>query len=169
MPEKSKNTLSSSSKKSIREGNFERRKHILTVVMMVVGFLVMLSIFSYSKADEAVLEKLSFTDIFRLPFSDQVKTQAALLHNRLGLIGALASDFFINFTLGYSALVFPLLMLMWGWVVLRGKELNKTITFTNYAIVWLCLFQRHSAFLILSLMVSTRNGPASWAHLQRMY
>ncbi|MBI3766844.1 MAG: DNA translocase FtsK 4TM domain-containing protein, partial [Ignavibacteriales bacterium] len=84
--------------------------------------------------------KLSVIDIVRLPFNDTVKSLASALHNHLGLVGALISNFFVNTALGYGSLVVPVLMVLWGWVLLRRRAIDKPITFTNYAIIGALLF-----------------------------
>ncbi len=150
MSVKSKN-IPNPSKKSAKQNNSGHRIQISAVLIIVVGIFILLSIFSYSAADEAPLDKLSFVDIFRLPFNEQVKAQTAQLHNRLGLIGALVSDFFVNFTIGYTALVFPVLMILWGWFMLSRREFRKLITFTNYALVIAILFS--TTFGVLNLFV----------------
>jgi S-DNA-T family DNA segregation ATPase FtsK/SpoIIIE len=150
MIEKKKNSLTPS-KKLQTQRTVERRKHIFAIIFMVVGLIIFLSIFSYSTQDEAILEKLSFIDIFRLPFNDQVKTSAAALHNNMGLFGALVANFFINSTIGFASLVVPTLMILWAWIILRKKEPAKLVTFTNYAIIFGLLFS--TSFGIANIII----------------
>ena len=98
MAENKKNTSNTSSKKSAKSNNAERNIQIFSVLLMVSGVLAIASIISYSSADEATIERLSFLDVLRIPFDEQVKAQASLIQNYLGLLGALVSNFFVNST-----------------------------------------------------------------------
>ena len=111
----------------------------------------MLSILSYSKQDEIVLEKLSLFDILRLPFNEQIKGLAGELHNHLGMIGAFVAYFFINDTIGYASVILPVFMMMWGWVLLRKKPIGREATFTNYAIIFGLLLS--SIFGVANLII----------------
>ncbi len=96
---------------------------------------MMLSILSFSPPDETVLEHLSFVDVFRLPFNDEVKALAGELHNTLGLFGALTANFFVLGTIGYASLFIPLLIIIWAWIIVRKHGIGKILTFTNYVII----------------------------------
>ena len=108
--------------------------------MMAGGLLVTLSIVVYTRRDEALLEHLSPLDILRLIWNSDVKARAGGIENRFGLFGALVSNFFINSTAGYASIVIPLLMLIWGWILLRKSDVRKPLTLTNYALILLLLF-----------------------------
>ena len=133
-------TRDQASKKSDRRLSFERKKQILAIIMMLLGLLSSLSIVYYSRGDESTVEKITVLDVLRVPFDDAIKARASEIQNHLGLLGALIADFFVNTTVGYASMIFPMLLLLWGWVVLRKKDLHKPITFTNYAIVFSLLF-----------------------------
>ncbi len=122
---------------------------------MVVGLIILLSIFSYSTRDEAVLDKLSFSDIFRLPFNDEVQSLTSTLHNKLGLFGALVADFFVNSTIGFASVIVPILMILWAWIILRKGEPTRLITFSNYAVIFALLFS--TTFGIANLIISDVN------------
>lgn len=128
------------SKKSDRRISLERKKQIFAIIMMVLGLLSALSIIYYSREDESTVEKITLLDALRVPFDEAVKARAGQIQNHLGLFGGLIGDFFINTTVGYASLVFPMLLLLWGWVILRKKDLHKPITFTNYALIFALLF-----------------------------
>jgi S-DNA-T family DNA segregation ATPase FtsK/SpoIIIE len=139
MADKIKNTPTPPAKKAKGRRNTERRKQITVVLLMVAGVLSLLAILSYAGSDEAVLDKLSFVDVFRLPFDDAVKGYAADIQNRLGLVGALVADAFVNGTFGYTAAFLPCLAVMWGWIFLTKREKGKPLTFTNYALIGMLL------------------------------
>ncbi len=161
MAEKAINIPVSPSKRSQTQRTSERRKHIIAIVCMVIGLIVVLSIFSYTNEDEAILEKLSFVDVFRLAFNDEVKALASELHNHLGLFGALVANFFVNSTIGYASLIFPILMIVWSWIILRKKEHSKLITYTNYLIVFALLLS--TTFGIANLIIGGVNN--EWSGL----
>jgi DNA segregation ATPase FtsK/SpoIIIE, S-DNA-T family len=148
MAEKSKKN-NGSTKKSGKKGSFNHKRQIFSILLIVAGLLIALSIFGYSIEDEALTDHVSTLDVFRLPFDESVKAIASKIHNPLGLIGALVSGFFVNATLGYASLVFPILMVLWGWILLRKSDIQKPLTFTNYAIIFSLLFS--AAFGISSL------------------
>ena len=139
MAEKTKNTLNSSSKKTAKQNNPERKKQIFAILLMMVGLLAGASIVSYANADESTIERLTLLDVLRIPFDDQVKLQASLIHNHLGLLGAIVADFFVNSTFGFASFIFPILMLLWGWIVLGKKDYRQPLTFTNYSFVFVLL------------------------------
>ncbi len=126
-------------RKSSQRNSSARRRQVIAVLMLLFGVLILLSIVSYSYEDEAILEKISAFDILRLPFNETVKAEAAQIKNHLGLLGALCSNFFINMTVGYVSFMFPVLMLMWAWIILRKKRIEKPVVFTNYAVVLMLL------------------------------
>jgi len=140
MADKGKITLTSTSKRVQSQQKSERRKQIIAVIGIVFGLLILLSIFNYSPADEAILDKLSWIDIFRIPFNDNVQTLTSQLGNNLSLFGALVADLFVNSTIGYISAVIPLLIIMWSWVLLFKKTAAKFITITNYVIIFSILF-----------------------------
>ncbi|MDI6765603.1 MAG: DNA translocase FtsK 4TM domain-containing protein [Bacteroidota bacterium] len=153
MADKSRNTQSSSSRKT--QSTSERRRTIITIISFVAGLVMVLSILSYSTDDEALLDQLTFIDIFRLPFNEHIRVVASELHNRLGLFGALVADFFVNSTVGYSSLMIPTLLILWAWFIFRKKEFQKLITFTNYSIVFILLIS--TTFGIINLIITDVN------------
>jgi S-DNA-T family DNA segregation ATPase FtsK/SpoIIIE len=148
MAEKSKKN-NGSSKKSGKGASLNHKRQIFSILLIVAGLVIALSIFFYSTDDEALTDHVSTLDVLRLPFDASVKAIASQIHNPLGLVGAMVSGFFVNATLGYASLVFPMLMLLWGWILLRKSEIQKPLTFTNYAIIFSLLFS--AAFGISSL------------------
>src|ERR1041385_2942149 len=104
----------SSSKKAEKQRRRDRRTHIAAIVLMVCGLLATLSILSYSRSDGPAVDRSSFTDIVKFPFDSAVQARAKGIQNKLGLVGAIVSNFFINSTVGYASIVFPLMMLLWG-------------------------------------------------------
>lgn len=107
--------------------------------MMVTALLVFLCIISYTEYDEPATD-ISLGSLLQIPLSEEVKAKAALVHNRLGLIGAIVADTLINGTIGYAIIVFPTLLALWGWVLLRRKPVVNVVPFTNYTLAFALLF-----------------------------
>jgi DNA segregation ATPase FtsK/SpoIIIE, S-DNA-T family len=128
------------SAKGRRRSPNDRRRQILGILLMAGGFLITLSIIAYTRRDEALLENLSPLDLLRLVWNSDVKARVGGIQNRFGLFGALVSNFFINSTVGYASILISLLMLVWGWIVLRKSDVRKPLTLTNYALILLLLF-----------------------------
>ncbi len=128
-----------------------RRMQIAGILLLAAGLLIMLSILGYTRRDEALLEKLSSLDIVRLIYSSDVKAKVSGIQNRFGLFGALVSNFFVNATVGYSSIVLPVLMLVWGWVILRKSDVRKPLTLTNYALLLLLLIS--SSLGVVNLVI----------------
>jgi S-DNA-T family DNA segregation ATPase FtsK/SpoIIIE len=136
MPEKAKKNQTAASRKALRQQAVERRLQIFAVVLIVLGLLVGLSIVFYSPQDEALIEHVTLLDVLRIPFDEAIKAIAVQIQNNLGLLGALISNFFINKTVGYASIIVAVLSIVWGWFILRKKELAKLATFTNYSIIF---------------------------------
>ena len=152
MADKGKQTLTSASRRAQAQRASDRRKQIFAIIAMVFGLLILLSIFSYSPGDEALLDKLSWKHIVLLPFKEEVKVLASEVRNHLGLFGALVADFFVNATVGFASVIIPFLLIMWSWIFLRKKEYAKIITLTNYALIFSLLFS--TTFGIVNLIIT---------------
>lgn len=123
----------------------ERKQQIAAILLMVAGFLIFLSLISYAPADQANGE-IRFTELWKVFSNDpEIRMRAEHTHNWLGLVGAILSNALINFTFGYTILVFPILLFTWGWTLLRQGNFLKLTIFTTY-------------MLILSLLISSSFG-----------
>jgi len=96
---------------SNKRPNKDRWKQITAIGMMVVGLFAFLSVIFFQEEG-----------------------------NKLGVVGNLFSHFLVNSTVGFASIGFPILLVMWGWVILRKIDLRKPIIFTNYTIVFIVLF-----------------------------
>lgn len=140
MAEKSKHTSSNNSRKESLERKRTRRIQIFLLLAMVVGLLVALAILGYSREDEAIANHLGILDVARVLFDEHIKAQAAQIQNKLGLLGALIANLFVNDTVGYASIIVPILIMMWCWKLLRRRELARLITFSNHALIGALLF-----------------------------
>lgn len=93
-----------------------------------------MSVISYHPDDERAGD-LSPGNIVRvLPGSE-----AYQIKNWLGILGAYAARFIVKDAFGYVGIGFPVLMSLWGWVLLRKKSLFSILPFTNYTLLFAML------------------------------
>lgn len=113
----------------------KKKKKILGILFIVFALLIFLSILSYSRYDDAFFS-YRFTDLFNIFFANpELKEKAANTHNWLGIFGAYISNFFIHATLGYFSLIFPVILFIWGYTILRSNDFKLAIYFTNFFLV----------------------------------
>ena len=124
-----------------------QRRQIGAFIALLLSFLFFLSLISYSSADQASGE-ISFSDLWKVFTNDEtILVKAAHTQNWLGLLGAIISNWLINSTIGYAVLVLPVLCFIWSLYLFNRKNLQKKITFTNYAIILAILFASLSGAL----------------------
>ena len=115
--------------------NPQQRKQVLSFLVIVFGIMTLLSMVSYSPADEANGD-VRFSDLYKVFTNDLlIQQKSELTTNWLGLSGAILSNFLINSTVGFFSFIVPTLLLMWGWTMLRSGNIRRLVYFTNYAIV----------------------------------
>ena len=137
-------------------GGRSRRTAVAALLMIVAAFLVMIALVTYDAGDES--HNVRAVDLPGVVTGDQnIRAVADTVHNGLGLVGALLSDFLINSTVGYAVLVFPLLILLWGWTLLRRGNVRSSLVITNYTII--------GAFLVsvsfgMVRLIADPGGPA---------
>lgn len=113
----------------------EKKKKILALFLFTFAIMLFLSILSYSRADESNLSE-GISDVFKV-FSnnpDNLET-AGSISNWLGIFGALISKFFILGTIGYFSLIFPILLFIWGYSLLRNNNYKISIYLSNFLLV----------------------------------
>jgi S-DNA-T family DNA segregation ATPase FtsK/SpoIIIE len=117
-----------------------RRRQILSFLGILFSFMLLLSLVSYTPADQAN-GQIGIRDLWKVITPDEVlQAKADRTQNLLGLLGAAMSNWFINSTIGYAIIVVPFLGLVWSWYVLRRKKLHKLILATNYVLAISLLF-----------------------------
>lgn len=146
MPKKNKSKENSS---STGENFFiispEKKKKLFGIFLIVLALLIFLSILSYSSYDQSSFS-YKFLDLFGLGSNPELMSKAASTHNWLGILGAYVSYFFIFSTIGYFSLVFPIIMFIWGYSVLRKeKDFKLPLYFSNF-------------FLVMGILLSTFFG-----------
>ncbi|NUN68925.1 MAG: DNA translocase FtsK 4TM domain-containing protein [Bacteroidetes bacterium] len=115
--------------------NLQQRRQVLSFLVIVIGVMALLSMVSYSSADETNGD-IRFSDLYKVFTNDPLVAQKSeLTTNWLGLFGAILSNFLINSTVGLFSFIVPVLLLMWGWTMLRSGNIRRLVYFTNYAVV----------------------------------
>ena len=113
----------------------DKKKKILGILLIVFSLLTFLSIASYSRYDQAVLN-YHFSDLFKVFSSNQETVQKANeTHNILGIFGAYISDFFVNSTFGIFSTVFPIILFLWGFSIFRKINFRTLIHTSNFLII----------------------------------
>ena len=113
-------------KSAAKESNYfnvtaEKKKKLLGFFLTIVALLSLLSILTYSRNDNDSLIS-GFADLFKLFAPDKDFTsRASDIHNALGLFGAYLSNFLLNSTIGFSAIVFPVMLFIWGVAIFRNN------------------------------------------------
>ncbi len=147
-------------KKSTPVDRAQRRRQILTFVGVLLSFMLLLSLLSYSVDDQAngdvALWKVFTHDADAAAKADRTQ-------NWLGLLGAIVSSWLINSTLGYAVIVLPLLAGVWLWAFLRQKNLQKLLTPTSTVLAFAVLFASINA--TIRLFGDSPLIPAEWSGL----
>lgn len=112
----------------------EKKKKIVGVILIVLAMLIFLAILSYSREDEANLTSL--TDLLKVFSSDpDIVKKMEEIRNWLGIFGAWASFFFVNATIGYFSLVFPILLFIWGYTIVKADNYKISVFISNFLLV----------------------------------
>ncbi len=114
----------------------KKKKKLLGILLIVFALLIFLSVLSYSRDDESYFS-YRFMDQFNVfETNPELQNKAATTHNWLGIFGSYISHFFIRSTIGYFSLVFPAIMFVWGYSVLRKEKNYKlAIHLSNFLLV----------------------------------
>ena len=127
-------------KETQKKKNPDRRRQIWSFLGILFSFMLLLSLVSYTPADQAN-GQVRIGDLWKVLTPDEaLQAKADRTQNLLGLLGAVLSNWFINSTIGYGILVLPFLGMAWSWYLLRKKELHKLILATNYVVAIALLF-----------------------------
>jgi S-DNA-T family DNA segregation ATPase FtsK/SpoIIIE len=141
-----------------------KQRHILGISFIVFAILLIIAIVTYSPLDAPQAE----TRLADLPAiftrSDPViNARADTVHNSFGLLGAMLADFFINSTVGYAALVFPMLMLGWSVAFFRStvKQRRKLMVATSFLLISAVLLS--ATIGTMQLMALFGDIPREWS------
>lgn len=122
----------------------EKQKKILGFFLLIFSVAFFLSIVSYSRFDKALLNNKA-SDLLDAFGNENVKQNFHSTKNMLGIIGAYVSDYFINSTLGYFSLIFPLIVGILGISFFHKFQFKIVIHSINF-------------LLIIALLLSTFMG-----------
>ena len=138
------------------------RKHVILAILLIAcALLILISLVTYDPADEANAG-VRFSDLWGAMRGDpQARTLLDTTHNGLGLVGVIISDFLIRSTVGYSVLALPLLLLLWGWTMLRKGDYGRAAAFTNHTLIWVLLVS--TSFGMLRRILPETGPPVVWS------
>ncbi|MGB8318205.1 MAG: DNA translocase FtsK [Ignavibacteriaceae bacterium] len=109
----------------------EKKKKLIGIFLIVIALLVFLSIISYSPFDH-----YEFPDLLKVFGSNSnIPAKSSGAYNWLGIFGACISDFFINSTIGYFSVVFPIMVFIWGVAFLKKINFHFLIYSSNFLIL----------------------------------
>lgn len=115
--------------------SLEKKKKLMGIFLVIASILMVLSIFSYSRYDQANLN-YSFTDFFKVfSTNPDFLHRAQYTHNWLGIFGAYLSQFLINSTLGYFSLVIPIIFFVWGYTILKNTDRKLALHVSNFFVI----------------------------------
>lgn len=141
-----------------------KQRQTLGVLLIMCAILITLSVISYSPLDAPQAE----TNMGDLPAvftrSDPVvNAHADTVQNWLGLIGSMMADFFINKTIGYAAIIFPLLLGAWSLAFFRftTRQRRKLTIATSFILVSAVLFS--ATIGTMQLINAFPEIPREWA------
>ncbi len=156
-----RDAVSSSTRKNPGRAATGRRTAILALLLMTAAVLITIALLSYSAEDESSIH-ISAKDIVTSVRGDvDAQAKADRVHNALGLVGAVIAEEMIRSTFGYSVLVVPVLMLVWGWTMLRRHPVGPAIQFSNYLIIGALLVS--SSFGMLGLVFPAAYPGMEWS------
>ncbi|MDZ7766652.1 MAG: DNA translocase FtsK 4TM domain-containing protein [Melioribacteraceae bacterium] len=96
--------------------------------------LIFLSILSFTKGDESLLGGLGdFVKVFSP--SPEFSQRVSGIGNWLGIFGAHISYFLVHSTIGYSSMIIPIIMFIWGYTIISGEEKKTSVYLSNFFIV----------------------------------
>ncbi|MBN8583475.1 MAG: DNA translocase FtsK 4TM domain-containing protein [Ignavibacteria bacterium] len=111
------------------------KKQILGFFLILFSVLIVLSIISYSAADETRLESLNVTELFKKENQSSNFTTS----NWLGIIGVVISGFFVRGAFGYFSLIIPALLIIFGVQMMRKRSLLGMLQLSVY-LLFLMIF-----------------------------
>lgn len=122
--------------------SLQRKLEILGIVIIGISILIAVSIISYSDGDQAHIEALGLGGI------TSGAEESQRVKNGLGVLGAWVSHGFVKNGFGYFSLLIPLLGILYGWYVFRGKPLLRLNGITMLNTYMLFLLSTISGYVV---------------------
>ncbi len=120
-----------------------KQRQVLGVLLIMSAVLLVLAIISYSPQDTAQAEtRLGDLPAVFTRSDPMINGNADTAHNWLGLIGAMLANFFINKTIGYAAIIFPLFLGWWSLALFKfsTKQRRRLTLATTFMLISAVLF-----------------------------
>ncbi len=110
--------------------SIEKKKKILGLFLVVAAVLLLISILSYSRKDQALLN---------YQISNLIDN-GGKVHNWLGIAGAYISNFFINSTVGIFSALIPIIIFAWGLNFFQKIKYRTLIHTSNFLLILTIIF-----------------------------
>ncbi|MBL1212305.1 MAG: DNA translocase FtsK [Ignavibacteriae bacterium] len=115
--------------------SIDKKKKIAGIFLGVFALILLLSILSYTRSDSSRLSQ-PFADLFKVFSSNpDFISRAEQTQNWLGIFGAYISNFLINSTVGFFAIVFPVISFIWGYSIIKDEDYKLPIYLTNFLLI----------------------------------
>jgi hypothetical protein len=133
----------------------------LSILLIACAVLIFIALVTYDSADEANAD-VRISHLWGVVFGDREAQRLwDTTHNGLGLVGVMVADVLIRSTVGYSVFILPVLMVLWGWTLLRKGDARRALTLTNYSILWALLVS--SAFGMIRRIFPETGPTMEWS------
>ncbi|MBK7256893.1 MAG: DNA translocase FtsK [Ignavibacteriae bacterium] len=144
-------------KKESARPNGNRKWAILAILLMTLAALFFIALVTYDPADEQFADR-GFSGFWQqgTNLGDENR-----VHNGLSIVGVILADFLIRSTVGYIVFIVPVLMVLWGWTILRRGDYRRAVTLTNYSIIWALLIA--SAFGMIRRIFPETGPSMEWS------
>ncbi len=109
----------------------KNKKKLLGLFLIIFSVFLLLSLLSYSRYDQAVLN-YKFSDLFRV-FNPETNFRGT--NNFVGITGAYLADFLINNTLGIFSAIFPVIIFVWGFSYFKRISFKTMISSFNFLLI----------------------------------
>lgn len=130
------NTPEAADSESLASGGtaLRRRMEIFGILVMAVSSLLILSIVTYTEADDSIIRSSGLGEL-----ASQDSPSSVRIRNGLGPLGAYIAYYLVPTTFGYLSVAFPGLMFVYGWRLFRKKP-RKALHKTGLLLVPLIAF-----------------------------
>ena len=156
-PEKEKKSKTTKTKFKLDFLKDPRFKLAMGFVFMIVGVYLFFALLSYLFTGKADFSEVGNQE----GMSDMIQAlREKVIHNWLGLYGAVISHYFIFRWFGIAAFFIPPFLFVLGFKIVFNRELLRLFQYTVFSIfsgLWLCL--------LLGYMTQINDGASEWSFL----
>ncbi len=143
------------------ELTIEKKRKIYGFILIILGIISLLSIISYHPQNDEIFLYLHSTGtpaIDSVSKSDSETITSKQAANYLGPLGANIASYLIYNTFGYFSIIFPLLMLMWGYGFFKEIDLKKKLNISLF-LVFFAVINSALIGVLLKIFASLENTP----------